>query len=112
MKGCSWVTLALGIWLLASPFVLHFGPVLTANDLICGTLTVVSAIWSLMTPPENHLGGWLGVVVGFWQFSSPWALGVIAGAVPLADNALVGTLIIMFALLRTLSGPLPTQKTA
>ncbi len=51
--GLSWVNLLLGIWLIISPWVLHYGDLRTAvwNDVILGIIVGILAIWSAVSTP-------------------------------------------------------------
>lgn len=56
----SWVNCALGIWLIAAPFILHYSMYTTAmgNDVIVGALVGLLALWSvfLATPVNRPVG--------------------------------------------------------
>jgi hypothetical protein len=55
----EWVEVALGAWLVASPWILGFADVDIAlqNALLCGLLVMVLALWVLGT--DDEYGGWL-----------------------------------------------------
>lgn len=60
----EWVEVALGVWLVASPWVLGFAGVTLAmqDALFCGLLVTVLALWVLGT--DDEYGGWLHRLVG------------------------------------------------
>jgi hypothetical protein len=112
MKAASWVLLLLGIWLLASPMVLHVDTVLARSNLAAAILVILAALWGLASRPERHASGWIALLIGLWVFMSPYALAVVEGAVPLANNGIVGALLMVFAVLRTLNEATPTRYPA
>ena len=60
----EWTEVALGIWLMASPWALGFTGHMAAtqNALFCGLAVTVLALWVLGT--EDAYGGWLHRLVG------------------------------------------------
>lgn len=54
----EWSELVIGLWLIASPWVLEFTGVGAAmeNAIACGVILVVLAVWVLGT--DDALGGW------------------------------------------------------
>lgn len=112
MKGASWVYLLLGIWLLASPVVLHVDAVLARSNMASAVLAIIVAIWGIASREERHGSGWIGLLIGFWVFMSPYALAVVEGSVALANNGIVGTLMMVFAVVRTLNEAMPSGSPA
>lgn len=112
MKWASWINLILGIWLLISPGVLHVDGVLMNNNMACGVLAVLAAIWGLIVVRDNHLPGWVSLAIGLWVLVSPWVLAVEGGSVALANNGLCGSVMSIFAVLRLLPAPLPSRGIA
>ena len=55
----EWSELAIGLWLIASPWILEFTDVRAAmqNAIACGVVLSVLALWVLGT--DDALGGWL-----------------------------------------------------
>lgn len=107
MKGASWVYLLLGIWLLASPMVLHVDTVLARSNVAAAILAILAALWGVVSRPERHASGWIGLLIGLWVFMSPYTLAVVEVAVPLANNGIVGGLLMIFAVVRTLNEATP-----
>lgn len=54
----EWLSVALGAWLVASPWVLGFSGLVTAmwNAVIIGVVVAVLALWELGT--DKQIGGW------------------------------------------------------
>ena len=107
MKGASWVYLLLGIWLLASPMVLHVDTVLARSNVAAAILAILAAVWGVASREERHASGWIGLLIGLWVFMSPYTLAVVEVAVPLANNGIVGGLLMIFAVVRTLNEATP-----
>jgi hypothetical protein len=105
MRGVSWVNLFLGLWLAASPFVLHLSGVLLVSTVASGILTALVAIWGVMAPAENHLPAWVGLVIAMWIMIAPWALHAVPADAPvqLGNNGLCGSIIAIFAIARSAS---------
>ena len=105
MRGTSWVILLLGLWLAISPMVLHVGGLLSTNDVVCGILALLAGVWGLASPPRAHAAGWFGILLGIWVLFAPWALGAAPVAPDLANNALCGSVMAIFGVARSTSGP-------
>lgn len=83
MKDRNWqdaVTLILGLWLIASPWVLTLAPpdgvattALTWNFVLSGIAAALLGLAALayFRPWEE----WLDIVLGLWLIASPWLLG-------------------------------------
>ena len=109
MKPTSWVILGLGVWLAVSPMVLHVTGVLATNNMVCGVLALLFGVWGLATAPRMHASGWLATMLGLWILFSPWSLAATAGltAAGFANNALCGSVMTIFGIARSTSGPEP-----
>jgi hypothetical protein len=113
MKAGGWVNLFLGAWLAASPLVISVDPTLSHSNEIAGIVMVLLAGWSLAVSSRKTLAGWLCLLAAFWIFCSPYALAVVDGSVALANNGIIGALMMIFAVVRTLTGPpLPGEQPA
>jgi SPW repeat-containing protein len=90
----DWVGLAVGLWLFASPWLLHYretaagkSAFLVASVLIVTELIALSTflIWE----------EWFSVMLGAWLALSPWVLG--AAFVPAVNLAVVGLAVMALA---------------
>ena len=91
----DWISAALGLWLLASPWVLDYGQVAaTQNAVLLGFLLIAAEFveFNVFRVWEE----WLNVVVGAWLVVSPWVLG--ASLVPMVNFVVVGLLVLVLAL--------------
>jgi hypothetical protein len=92
----DWVSLALGIWLCASPWVLGFAADMTAtqNAFLVGALLIVIEIVTIgaFRPWEE----WANIALGAWLIVSPWLLG--AAALAAANFVVVGIAVLLLAL--------------
>ena len=104
MKGASWVNLVLGIWLVFAPWVLQFGGTVAANSVVFGFFIALVATSSLAVEARNHTFAWLNLLLGAWVFISPWAVGFAFLPAAFWNSFLVGTAIVVFALLRMAAG--------
>lgn len=59
MKLFGWIELALGIWVLASPWILGYWRVTSAlwSQVVAGVLLVIVAIWQLVGTEDKPING-------------------------------------------------------
>ena len=100
MSGNSWVNILLGIWIIASPFVLGFhSPNTMWNNIIVGAAVGILALirWGM------HQTGWswLNLVLGIWLVISPFVF-FLSGAA-MWNNVILGIIVAAFALTNTYS---------
>ncbi len=94
----DWISLALGVWLGASPWLLQFvggEMIVTQNAFLVGLLLVLTEIVTLTAFRDWE--EWINVVLGAWLVVSPWVLGITA-PVPMANFVVVGLLVLVLAL--------------
>ena len=93
----DWVGIALGVWLLASPWVVGFSDhsAATMNALIMGTILVLEEMLEL----EVHESAeeWIDLVAGLWLVASPMVLGFASLTAATVNTVLVGLLTVLFA---------------
>ena len=92
------LNLILGLWLIASPWVLPYSAETypTWNAVIIGSLVVllaVSEFFRLMAWEE-----WTDVALGVWLMISPWVLGFSDIAMPMWNAVAVGLAVAVLAL--------------
>ena len=93
----DWVGMALGAWMLVSPWVVGFSDhhAATMNALVLGTILVLEELLELVV--HEMAEEWIDLVAGLWLTISPIVLG-FAALVPAAVNAMaVGLLVVVFA---------------
>ena len=91
----DWISVALGLWLLVSPWVLDYGQVaVTQNAVLLGFLLIAAEFVELNL--FRVWEEWLNVVLGAWLVVSPWILG--ASLVPMVNCVVVGLLVLILAL--------------
>jgi len=112
MKRVSWVNLALGLWLAVSPAVLRFRGPLQDSDIASGVIAVVVAIWALRVAPQRHIAAWISLIVALWILVSPWSLHVVGDGPTFASNALCGSVMAIFAIVRSVSAPAGSRLAA
>jgi hypothetical protein len=92
------LNLILGLWLVASPWVLGHQAVTnpTWNAVILGALIAVAALFALFRVMAWE--EWTNVILGVWLVVSPWVLG-FSGLAPAMWNAvIVGVVVAALAL--------------
>jgi hypothetical protein len=89
----SAISVLLGIWLIASPWVFDYSekyPVL--NSVLVGALIAILAAIRLVSLRESAGMNALSLLLGFWTIVSPWATGYVANKAGLANSLMVGVL--------------------
>lgn len=85
----------LGLWLLASPWVLDYSEMTaTQNAVVVGFLLIVTEFVTLSI--FRVWEEWINVILGAWLVVSPWVLG--AALVPTVNFVIVGLLVLALAL--------------
>ena len=74
-RAPSWINMAIGVWVLLSPWLLGFNqsgrPTWTA--VVTGlAITVVAAVAAARSAPT---AAWGNVLLAMWLFASPWVVG-------------------------------------
>ncbi|MEW5710290.1 MAG: SPW repeat protein [Pseudomonadota bacterium] len=95
----DWVTLALGVWLFISPWVLGFEDKMSAvawNSYLLGAAVAIFSVVCLYTPKVWE--EWLNVAFGVWLIISPWVVGFSTFAAATYNAVAVGILVIGFTL--------------
>ncbi len=98
VRTASGVNVVLGIWLIASPWVFNFSgraPVL--NSVLVGALIAMLGVVRLAALQESAGVSGINLLLGFWTIVSPWASGYVANKGAVANNIMVGVLVIAFA---------------
>lgn len=95
--GVSWINIALGIWVIISPFIVQFTqfPAAMWNNVIVGIVIAVLAIIRTSVPRQTGWS-WVNVILGIWMIISPFALGAMTTAV-LWNNIILGIVIALIA---------------
>jgi hypothetical protein len=94
----DWVNLILGLWTIASPWILGLvegEPAVVWSAWILGASVVVFAALAMFTPKiweEEAMSIFLGIALA----TSPWVLGFADLAIPTKNAVIVGLLVIAF----------------
>lgn len=109
-KWGSWLAALVGLWVVASPFVLDgtaaSGTAMWSNVVAGAVVLILGAFsaYTIRTAAEteiNTLGessGWLAALFGAWILVSPFVVGgTIAGGWMLRSNVVAGALAVVFA---------------
>ncbi|WGS20576.1 MULTISPECIES: SPW repeat protein [unclassified Bradyrhizobium] len=93
----DWANLILGLWLFASPWLLHFTGATAAawNAWIFGAIIAVLAAVALYE--VQRWEEWTNVVLGLWVAISPWLLRFSGDQVTMRNALIVGILVLCIA---------------
>lgn len=98
IKTVGWINLVLGIWLIASPFLLGFsGTGLSRNNVIFGIIVAILSLFQVSSPAESAWAGWLNALFGVWVLISPFVLG-FAGMGALWNGIIAGIVVAVLAI--------------
>jgi hypothetical protein len=93
----DWVGVALGAWMIVSPWVLGFSDhdAATINALIMGTILVLEELLELGV--HEMAEEWIDLVAGLWLMVSPIVLGFASVTPASVNSIMVGLLTVLFA---------------
>ena len=95
----SFVNLAFGAWLVTSPFTFGYRSVaMTWSDVLGGTMVIIFSLLSMYRGFTGNLARWANCFVGIWLLFAPLVFWT-PDAVAYANDTLVGSLVIAFAVL-------------
>ncbi len=104
MRWASWVNFILGLWLIVSPFALHFGGAAIPNDVVFGILIAAFSLWTAATFDAPPIPSWLVAFFGAWIFIAGLVLhnaGQASHAM-LANQLIIGAIVFILGLVRAL----------
>ncbi len=115
MRWASWINFILGLWLIVAPFALGYSHVAGAapQDVILGILIAAFSLWMAATFVAPAGPSWLVVVFGIWVIIAPYVLGYahqLGSAV--ANDVIVGIVVLILALVRAVGMGQPTRTTS
>lgn len=98
-RWVDWVNVGLGVWLIASPWLLTAAAADTAADRSswCVGAVIVTVAFSAMYKFAVW-GDAVGVMLGAWSIASPWMLGFASASASAANAVIIGMLVICYAL--------------
>lgn len=91
--GWQIINMCLGLWLMASPGILGYGPPVSTSDYIIGPLVATFAciaIWEATRPLR-----WVNLPFGIWAAVAPFVLGGPSAAI--LNGIIFGALITLIA---------------
>ena len=99
LKWEDWVGVAIGAWMLISPWVVGFSDhqAATMNALVMGTILVLEEMLELGV--HETAEEWIDLVAGLWLIMSPAALGFGSLMSASASTIAAGLLTVLFAAL-------------
>jgi hypothetical protein len=93
----DWMGVALGAWMLVSPWVIGYSAIeaATMNALVMGTILVLEEMLELGI--HESFEEWIDIVAGAWLVAAPFALGFSSSMGATLNAILVGTCTILLA---------------
>ena len=93
----DWVGIALGAWMLISPWVVGYSDhdAATINALVMGTILVLEELLELGV--HETAEEWIDLVAGLWLMVSPIVLGFASLTLASVNAIAVGLLTVLFA---------------
>jgi hypothetical protein len=98
MKRVAWISLVLGMWLLAAPFALGYlgtSRIPLTNDVTVGVLLVASSWWILGVSATPAIATWFQMVCGAWLIVAPFALRYQAMSRAVVDDIAAGIVVLI-----------------
>jgi hypothetical protein len=112
VRTAGWINLVLGLWLIASPFVIGFaGTGLSRNNVIFGIIIAILSLFQISSPSESAWSGWLNALFGLWMLVSPFILG-FANIGALWNGIILGIVVSVLAIWAATSATSPQQPKA
>jgi hypothetical protein len=99
VQTASGLDVLAGIWLIISPFIIGYGALsgATTNDVILGIVIGILAAIRFFGAYEAAFISWINVILGIWVLISPWVLGYSTNNGALANNIVMGIIVIILA---------------
>lgn len=97
MKKLTWVEVALGIWLIASPVALGYAisrPSVLAENLLPGIFLIATSGWMLAKNVDRLRADWLQELCGLWLIIGSVALSVVHLPQAALNALIVGLLVL------------------
>ena len=100
MRSIPWITLAIGLWLIAAPFVVGYSDTFpaTANDVALGVLISASSVWMALRADAPGWLHWTLMLFGMWAVIAPFALGYSATTTAMATDVAAGVIVLVLAI--------------
>lgn len=99
VRVASGITILLGVWLIASPWVfVYSGRLAVLNALSVGALIAMLAAIRLALVQLSLVVNRVNVALGFWTIISPWVSGYVANKPAVANNIMVGVLVMSLSI--------------
>lgn len=105
-------SIAAGLWLVASPYVLGFsGMTIGTNTLVLGALVAAVALFHMLYREGESGLDWLNVVFGVWLVAAPFFMGAAGvSSVPMWNSIVSGIVVGSLALWASLGHTIHTTQ--
>lgn len=88
-----------GVWLIVSPWVLHFSANQTAmiDAVVVGIVVGVLALVHAFATMRATWLSWVNAIVAIWLFVSPWVLGFSTDTTPFWNALVLGAIVFVLS---------------
>jgi hypothetical protein len=102
----SGFNLVLGLWLIISPFLLHYSDMAVLwNSIVVGVLVIMLAWMRESNPTKSPWMSWINAFLGLWMVTVPFIMGAADSATTLWNCILVGGAITVLGTLSAMVTP-------
>ena len=104
MKWSAWITVLVGVCLLAAPFVTGYNTLsnlATAEGVVLGVLIASLGLWTALGSEVPAYVDYLLTVLGAWSIIAPFALGYGNTTMARNSDVIVGIVVAAVAVYRT-----------
>ncbi len=113
MRALMWITFAVGLWLIAAPFLLGYAGasrVAMGEDIVMGILIALFSLW-VAAGTDTMMGQtWLLLLFGIWTLIAPFVLAYSRITAAQRNDLSVGIIVIVLSLVRaTAAHPRPVH---
>jgi len=94
------INILIGLWVFVTPWIYGaaWNNPTSWNAWLLGPLLVLLALGRWLSPLTSRKVGWLNMLLGFWLFLSPWALGYTFNSGRFVNNLCAGAVIFFVSL--------------
>lgn len=102
MGWIYWISVVIGLWLIASPFALGYTGIVqaTVNDISLGVVIAATSLWMALKVNTPAWLGWALMLFGVWVIVAPFALAYSATTSATMNDAVTGVIVLAVAITR------------
>ena len=102
VKWASGLNIIAGLWVLVSPWVLHYAttnPSLRTDDVVVGIIVAILAAIRAFGDPRAAWLSWINLLLGIWLFISAFIWSTPAAGAPFWNNIIMGVIVFVLGAL-------------